>query len=104
MTTRLTAAGARGAQYPQRAFARGDDEFVLVVGHIGYKRRSDVQHVVAAIDRIAPAGILRQVGGENRTGTAMAPRLRRMPIADMSTATWSRASIPATLGRLGDFS
>jgi len=60
----LDACVARGAQHPQRTFARGHDQLVVMLGHADGKRRGNVQHVLAAGGGFLPAGIVLQIGGE----------------------------------------
>jgi hypothetical protein len=60
----LDARAARGAQHTERAFARGHDQLVLVLGYARRKRRRHVQHVVAAGGRLRPARIACQIGGD----------------------------------------
>ena len=54
---------ARGLQHPQRPVAGGNDELVLVLRHAEWKGRGDVQHEVAAGDRLRPAGVAQKIGG-----------------------------------------
>jgi hypothetical protein len=55
---------ARRAQHPERAFTRGHDQFVLVLGNVRWKRRGDVQHVLAALDRLGPSGVVLEIRSE----------------------------------------
>ena len=49
---------------PQRAVARRHDHLVLVLGNVRRKRGRDMQDVSASVDRLAPAGVLFQLGGK----------------------------------------
>ena len=84
---RLRCGRARGSQ-PSR-----NDQLVLVFGHAHRKRRSDVQDIVAAFDRLRPASVRRQVGGDERQRRR--PRPRRLSSAACAPPARARDCAPS---------
>jgi hypothetical protein len=64
----LHACGACGAEDAESAFARGADEVVLVLRDFGWKRRGDVEDVVAAGCGFGPAFVFFEIGNEEGEG------------------------------------
>ena len=80
----LDAAPQGRAQDPQGPVAGGHDQLVGVLGLGRRERRGDVEDVVAAVDRLLPALVAKQVGGGERepvAGVDLGGRSRRAPPA-----------------------
>jgi hypothetical protein len=50
-----------GAEHPQRALARGDDQVVRVLGLLWRERGGDVEDVVTALDHVVPVLVAHQI-------------------------------------------
>jgi len=85
------------AQGAQRAFARGDDEILLVPGRLRGDRRGDVGDMGAARHSLGPAGIAHQFGCEElellRRGIGEPCAQTRLALGDIADSAVHRPAL-----------